>query len=113
MPRNPRSAEKLIAELDALVPDLKVEQDDLDGLGVYRTYRLTSETHKGLPDVINAVADRRIVNSKAISNGVEVTFTHFVSADKVDPFRVDHAADLLSKKKPAKKAAAPPPQDED
>lgn len=107
MPRNPRAATTLITELRSVVPDLDVEADDRDGLGVYRTFRLKSEDFKGLADVIAAVADRRIVQSKVITGGVEVTFTHLALADGTDPFNVADAQDLVSRKRqPAKKAAA-------
>jgi hypothetical protein len=113
MSRNPRSANTLIRELQVVVPDLEVKADDLDGLKVYRTFRLTSTAHKGLEDVVTAVADSRIVNSRAVKDGVEVTFTHLVRADRAAPFGVADAADLLTKKR-AKKAVAPKPEpDED
>lgn len=95
MTRDTRSAQTLIRELQEVVPDLEVERDDLDGLRVYRTVRLTSKERKGLEDVLSAVADDRIVNSRSITNGVEVTFTHRVNADLDHEFGIGDAADLL------------------
>jgi hypothetical protein len=107
MPRDPRAATTLIRELRTIVPDLNAEADDLDGLGVYRTFRLTSKDFKGLEDVITAVADLRIVSSRSITGGVEVTFSHFPRvADSTDSFGASGAETLITRKrKPAKKTA--------
>lgn len=102
MTRDARSATTLIRELTDLVPDLEIERDDLDGFHVYRTLRLTSTEKKGLDDVLAAVADNRIVQHKAVTNGVEVTFTHLTGADSLDPFGVAQAADLLKAKRTRK-----------
>jgi hypothetical protein len=99
MPRSPRSALTLIRELDAVVPNLKVERQDEDGLGVFRTFRITTGTHKG-------VADERIVNTRSIANGVEVTFSSSPRvADDDKPFQVADAAETLISAKPKKRAA--------
>jgi hypothetical protein len=103
MPRSPRSALTLIRELDAVVPNLKVERQDEDGLGVFRTFRITTGTHKGVDDV---VADERIVNTRSIANGVEVTFSSSPRvADDDKPFQVADAAETLISAKPKKRAA--------
>jgi hypothetical protein len=103
MTRYARSAKTLIDELSVVVPDLEVERDDLDGLGVWRTLRFTSTTHKGLDDVVSAVADERIVSHRSITKGVEVTF-HDASrlADLNHKFGVSDAGDLISKKRTRK-----------
>lgn len=107
MTRDTRSARNLISELEAVVGHVEVDRDDLDGLGVYRTYRITSTDYKGLGDVVTAVADQRIVQSRAITNGVEVTFVHDSRADASGRFGVVDARDLLTKKrKTTKKSAA-------
>lgn len=106
MPRNPRAATTLIAEIQSLVGDIVVEADDLDGLGVYRTFTITSKTRKGLADVVNAVADERIVSSRSVPNGVQVTFTHRFTADRGTQFGVRDAESLITRRKPAKKTAA-------
>lgn len=113
MPRTARAAARLLQELAPVVDDAQVQVDDLDGLGVYRTYRVTSATRVGLDDVIAAVADERIASTRSISNGVEVTFVTDRRADDHKPFNVKDAADLLRKKqkrttkKTAAKKAAP------
>lgn len=107
--RDPYAAATLIRELRAVVPKLIVERDDLDGLDVYRTFRFTSTEKAGLDDVITAVADDRIVQTRSIKDGVEVTFTHFVHADQAKEFGVSQVADeLLTKprRRAAKKTAA-------
>jgi hypothetical protein len=106
MPRSPRSALTLIRELDAVVPNLKVERQDEDGLGVFRTFRITTGTHKGVDDVVSVVADERIVNTRSIANGVEVTFSSSPRvADDDKPFQVADAAETLISAKPKKRAA--------
>lgn len=106
MPRDPRAATTLITELYGFVPDLAVDSGDTDGLGIDRTFRLTSETIKGLPDVVSAVADKRIVQSRPIAKGVEVRFSPSARlGDVVDPYHVADAATLLSKRR---KKKAPP-----
>jgi hypothetical protein len=113
MTRYPRSANTLTEELRAAVPDLEFEADDLDGLNVYRTFRYTSETLKGLDDVVSVVADDRIVLTKSIANGVEVTFNSRTVADQREGFGVAQVADDLLKKRPKRKARTTPKKDED
>lgn len=114
MTRSTRAARRLISELKPFVTDLEVEEDNLDGLNVYRTLRLKSQSLKGLPDVIDAVEDNRIVSTRSIVGGVEVTFTHTVQADRGSTWNTRDAAHLLSKRAPKKKAAAKPaPEDAD
>lgn len=111
MARDPRSATVLIRELRTVVPQLVVERDDLDGLKVYRTFRLTAKGVKGLADVVSAVADARIVQHSSITDGVEVTFTHYTTADQGTEFGVMQAVSLLStpRKRKARKTAAKRP----
>jgi hypothetical protein len=114
MPRDPRAARTLISELEALVSDLKVERDDPDGLGVHRTFRLTSATYKGLDDTVHVVADDRITDVTSIGKGVEVTFNHLGRiADNADPFNAADAAETLLTKKRVPKKKPAPPKDED
>lgn len=103
MARDPYAAKALVEELHAVVPDLEVERDGLDGLGVYRTYRLRSATLRGLYDVAAAVGDRRIQAIREISGGTQVTFVADARADDKEPFGVTHATTLLRKVRTRKK----------
>lgn len=112
MARDPHAARTLIAEVRAVVPRLVVERSDLDGLGVHRTFRLTSTDVKGLDDLASVVADQRVVSTRSVANGVEVTFSHRVVADDNSTFNVRLVADDLlrkvQKRKPRKKKAVEP-----
>lgn len=106
MPRLPRAMTTLIEEIREIVPDLTVKPDNLDGLKVYRTVRLTSDDYKGLDDLASVVRDRRIADVKSVGKGVEVTFVGHALGDINDSFGVEDGHGLVTKKRAAKKTAA-------
>ena len=81
------AARQLLAEIDDLTGKAEVIEEK-DGLGFYRSIRLSKATADKLgADVLAALAaDARVAEVVRSAKGVRVTFSSTVAADSAEPF---------------------------
>lgn len=110
--RLPWGAEVFKAEVADRYPDAEFENDERDGIGIYRSLVVTTEHAKELGHLLVPIfesSDVRIAGWEANTGSITVFFTGTDEAENSEPFYLARVADTLLPaepvKKPAKKAA--------
>lgn len=116
MQRLPYGAQVFEAEVKNLYPDATFDYDDRDGLGIYRTITIATESSGELGDLLEPImdsSDPRIVGWIGSPGSITVVFTATDEAENAEPFYLARVRDTLlpasdptpPKKRTTKKAA--------